>query len=131
MSDKKPPPIETYLAARTAEMLALPYLACRRRDCRRLQTCYWRFNATGEPCCLQNLDAGQRRVFDELYDQARRIRDHGGWNARLMYASRYPVRRALEDAGLEIAGTMVHNGDRKRWNAFRRKRAALTPEELD
>ncbi|MDR6818934.1 hypothetical protein J2X76_004116 [Neorhizobium sp. 2083] len=131
MSDRKPPPLETYLAARTAEMLALPQMACRRRDCRRRNECYWHFNANGEPCCLNNLNAGQRRAFDELYDQARRIRDHGGWNERLMYASRYPIRRALEDAGLDIANTMIHKSDRKRWNAFRRKREALAPEEPD
>ncbi|KAA9387065.1 hypothetical protein [Neorhizobium galegae] len=122
------PPIETYLAARTAEMLALPHMACRRRSCRRRNACYWHFKSNNEPCCLQNLDAAQRQVFDAVYDEARGARDHLGRNG-LMFASRRPGLRALEDAGVEIARTAVSKTDRKRWNAYRRKREKLPPPE--
>ena len=44
--------VHTKLMAHTAEMLALPHFACRRRDCRRRNACFWHFKGSGEPCCL-------------------------------------------------------------------------------
>jgi hypothetical protein len=77
MSREKPP-INTNLATRTAEAMALPLMVCRHRDCRRGQRCRWYFKATGEPCCLRNLDAGQRAIFDRLYEDARFAREFLG-----------------------------------------------------
>ncbi|URK87567.1 hypothetical protein LP421_06195 [Rhizobium sp. RCAM05350] len=56
-----PLPVQTRLMVHTAEMLALPHLVCRRRDCRRRNACHWHFSGNGEPCCLRNLTAAQRR----------------------------------------------------------------------
>ncbi len=93
MSDSKPPPvqttIETALASRTAEMLALPHMVCRRRGCRRRNACWWHFKANGEPCCLRNLTAEQRRLFDQVYDMARVARDQLGC-CGLTFTSRRP-----------------------------------------
>ena len=47
--------VQTRLMVHTAEMLALPHLVCRRRDCRRRNACHWHFSGNGEPCCLRNL----------------------------------------------------------------------------
>lgn len=119
-------PVHTRLMTRTAEMLALPHLACRRRDCRRRNACHWHFKASGEPCCLRNLDPEQRRLFDELYEQALLIRDNGGRHG-LMYAWGNPVHRPLQDAGVDIARTVIPARDKPRFDAFRRDREQITP----
>jgi hypothetical protein len=119
-----PLPVHTKLMAHTAEMLALPHLACRRRDCRRKNACYWHFRASGEPCCLRNLDAEQRRLFDELYEQALLIREHGGHQG-LMYAWRDPEQRPLQDTGVDIARATIPARDKRRFDAFRRDRERI------
>jgi hypothetical protein len=121
-----PLPVYTDLMARTAEMLALPHLVCRRRDCRRRNSCYWHFSESGEPCCLRNLTVGQRRLFDELYEQAIQICKHGGYSG-LMYNWGGAVQRALQDAGVEIARTVVPAPDKRRFDAFRRDRERIDP----
>ncbi len=122
----EPLPVDTKLMTHTAEMLALPHLACRRRDCRRRNACHWHFKASGEPCCLRNLTDDQRRLFDELYDQALRIREHGGHQG-LMYVWGNPMQRALQDAGVEIARTVIPPRDKRRFDAFRRDRERIDP----
>lgn len=121
-----PLPVYTKLMARTAEMLALPHLTCRRRGCRRKNSCYWHFPGSGEPCCLRNLTAGQRRLFDELYEQAIQICKHGG-HSGLMYNWGGAAERPLQDAGVEIARTIVPARDKRRFDAFRRDRERIDP----
>ena len=114
--------VHTKLMAHTAEMLALPHLACRRRDCRRRNACFWHFKGSGEPCCLRNLTAGQRRLFDELYEHVLRVRRHGGYQSPLLVTWDDAEERSLEDAGIEIARANVPPGDKRRFDAFRRDR---------
>ncbi len=121
-----PLPVHTRLMARTAEMLAMPHLACRRRDCRRKNTCFWHFKNSGEPCCLHNLTAAQREVFDEFYRQALIILEHGGHQG-LTYTWGNPGQRAFLDACVELARTAVPPHDKRRFDAFRRDRETIPP----
>ena len=116
-----PLPVHTRLMARTAEMLAMPHLACHRRNCRRKNACDRYFKATREPCCLRNLTTAQRQIFDEFYGQALIILEHGGHQG-LTYAWGDPMQRALLDAAVEIARTAVPPHDKRRFDAFRRER---------
>ena len=117
--------VHTKLMAHTAEMLALPHFACRRRDCRRRNACFWHFKGSGEPCCLRNLAPAQRRLFDDLYEQALLVREHGGRNG-LMYAWGNAEHRPLQDAGVEIARTIIPPHDKRRFDTFRRDRENLS-----
>jgi len=122
----EPLPVYTRLMARTAEMLALPHLACRSGVCRRKNACHWHFTGSREPCCLRNLTAGQRRLFDELYEQAIEICRHGSYWG-LLYDYGDDLKKPLQDAGIEIARTIVPASDKRRFDAFRRKRARTDP----
>ncbi len=121
-----PLPVHTRLMARTAEMLAMPHLACRRRDCRRKNTCFWHFKNSGEPCCLHNLTAAQREIFDEFYRQALIILEHGGHQG-LTYTWGNPGKRAFLDVCVELARTAVPPHDKRRFDAFRRDRETIPP----
>ena len=116
--------LQTWLMARTAEMLAMPHLACHRRNCRRKNACDWHFKNSGEPCCLRNLAAAQRQIFDEFYRQAQIILEHGGHQG-LTYTWGNPEQRALLDAAVEIARTAVPPHDKRRFDAFRRDRETI------
>ena len=116
--------IRTFLMTRTAEMLAMPQLACRRRDCRRKNGCRWHFTNSGEPCCLRNLTAAQRRIFDEFYQQTQIILEHRGHQG-LTYTWGNAEQRALFDAAVEIARTAVPPHDKRRFDAFRRDREKI------
>src|SRR3546814_7006711 len=107
MSETSQPAINTHIAQRTAEMLAMPGMVCQRRDCRRKNACRWYFGVGGEPCCLRNLSPRQRALFDALYREALRTRDYGVLGST-MCAARDPQQRALQDAGVEIARTAIH-----------------------
>ena len=124
MPDEKPLPVDTSLMARTAEMLALPHLACRRRECRRKNRCSWYFSQSGEPCCLRNLTAGQRRLFDELYEPAIKICSDGGI-CGMMYNWGDFLLRPLQDAGVEIARAIIPPRYKRDFDAFRRKRERI------
>ncbi|KGD94431.1 hypothetical protein [Rhizobium sp. YS-1r] len=124
MSEK--PPIKTWLAARTAEMLALPHMACRRRDCRRRNTCYWHFKSNKEPCCLRNLTAEQRKLFDVVYEEARFAEGFFGSDSHL-FDARDGGRRMLADMAIEIARTSPHRWRPEIWDAARRRRAKTLP----
>ena len=121
------PPMDVALASRTAELLALPQMVCRRRDCRRRNKCFWRFTAIREPCCLRNLTPEQRRVFDAVYLEARGAL-HCLGRFDMMFLSPQPFYREYENAAVEIARNM-RNWDYKRWNAAWRKRERLMAEE--
>ncbi|WP_455271350.1 hypothetical protein [Rhizobium herbae] len=116
--------VQTRLMVHTAEMLALPHLVCRRRDCRRRNACHWHFSGNGEPCCLRNLTAAQRQIFNEFYQQAQIILEHGGHHG-LTYTWGNPEQRALFDAGVDIARTAVPPFDKRRFDAFRRDREKI------
>ena len=61
------------IARRVAEMLALPHMICRRRRCRRNGRCWYHFAASKEPCCLNNLNASQYAIFEELRESSQLI----------------------------------------------------------
>lgn len=132
MPDKTPlPPRDTALLARTAEMLALPQRVCRRRECRRRGRCGWFFAATGEPCCLANLDPAQRALFDELAEKVRVARDFGSWSGKLVFASAWRADRALQDAAVEAARPLVSGPALRRFRAFAARRESQPPPAHD
>ncbi len=120
MSYEKPP-IDTRLAARTAEAMALPLMVCRNRNCRRGQRCRWFFKATNEPCCLRNLDPGQRAIFDRLYEDARFAREFLGWEGPFFEDQSGP-QRLRDDLAIAIARNVANRYLAKRWDATRRAR---------
>lgn len=120
MSYKKPP-FDIHLAARTAEAMTLPLMVCRHRDCRRGQRCRWYFEATNEPCCLRNLDPGQRAIFDRLYEDARFARDSLGWEGPFFKDLSGP-QRMRDDLAIAIARNVSNRYLAKRWDATRRAR---------
>jgi hypothetical protein len=117
-------PVYTRLMARTAEMLAMPHLACHHRDCRRKNARRWHFETSGKPSCLRNLSAEQRQIFDEFYAQTLIIIEHGGHHG-LTYAWGDADQRALFDACVEIARTAIPPSDKRRFDAFRRDREKI------
>lgn len=120
MSSEKPP-LDIHLAARTAEAMALPLMVCRSRKCRRGQRCRWYFKATNEPCCLRNLDPGQRAIFDRIYEDARFAREFLGWEGPFFKAVSGP-QRMRDDLAIAIARNVSNRWIPKRWDATRRAR---------
>lgn len=121
MSDTKPPAIDAQLAARTAEALALPHLVCRHRECRRKNRCIWCFRSTGERCCMRNLTAEQRRIFDVVYHEANAAWHFLGTDPH-WFETRKGARRAADDLGIAIARTHPGRWRREKWDAERRAR---------
>ncbi len=117
------PPPDRHLLARAAEMLALPERVCRRRACRRKACCAWYFPATQEPCCLANLDAAQRRLFDDFVALARNVRDLGNARGKVSFASPFRETRALQDAALEVARPLLQGAALAEFRAFSGARA--------
>ena len=126
MSKDKPRTIDTWLAARTAEMLALPHAICRRRDCRRRNSCYWHFRSNNEPCCLQNLCAEQREVFDAIYNRAHFAQSFLGSDSHL-FEARHSEQRLLDDVAIEIARMSPSRWRPEIWDAARRRRGKMLP----
>ena len=120
----EPLPLSRLLLARTAEMLAVPERICRRRDCRRRHRCNWFFRATQQPCCLANLDADQRRLFDELAQTVADAEHFGYLASKIRMSSSYRETRALQDAAVETAHALVSGRKRKAFRAFEKMRAA-------
>ena len=112
------PPLDAALLACTADMLALPQHVCRRRDCRRKGRCAWVFRATQQPCCLANLDAGQRRLFDQLAEQVRDARDFGSWESKVVFDSPWRGEREIEDAAVEAARSLLSGAALRRFRRF-------------
>lgn len=125
------PPLDAALLARTAEMLALPERTCRRRSCRRQKRCAWLFRSTQQPCCLANLDAGQRALFDQLAEQVRDVRDYGRRNSKLSFASPRRSERALQDAAVEIARALLRGERLREFRRFAGIRETLPPAQQD
>ncbi|MGK9055133.1 hypothetical protein [Neorhizobium petrolearium] len=117
-------PMDTGLAARTAEILAVPHMVCRRRDCRRRNACRWHFKSNREPCCLRNLTAEQRQVFDAVYEEARFAEGFLGSGSHF-FEARDGERRMLDDVAIEIARTSPSRWRPEIWDAARRKREKL------
>ena len=121
MSDNKPPAIKSLLAARTAEALPLPHLVCRRRQCRRKNRCLWSFRSTGERCCMRNLTAEQRRIFDVVYHDANQAQYLLGTHPHWFEACE-GAQRTRNDLAIEIARTDPDRWRREQWDAARRAR---------
>jgi hypothetical protein len=127
----KLPPLSPFLLARIAEMLALPWRACRLRNCRRRGRCCWVSRNTQQPFCLRNLDAGQRAQFDAVAEEVRDIVDYSWFFSRLTFASPYRDTRALQDAGMAVARTVRSGAALREFRAFAAMRAARPPAEHD
>lgn len=125
------PPLDAALLARTAEMLALPERVCRRRSCRRQKCCAWVFRGTKQPCCLANLDAGQRALFHQLAEQVRDVRDYGRRDSGLSFASAWRDERALQDAAVEIARQLLRGERLREFRRFAGIRDRQPPAERD
>lgn len=117
--------------ARAAEMLALPQFVCRRRDCRRKQKCAWYFKKSGEPCCLANLDAGQRQAFDDMAGRVAKA----WWSMHLFFrdpmTSYFREERVLEDAAVEAIRPLVRPADMPAYRYLQRRRAKEPPPHRD
>lgn len=121
------PPPDRHLLARAAEMLALPERICRNRACRRHGRCHWYFETRQEPCCLANLDAEQRRLFDDFVAVARDVRDLGNSRGKVSFASPYRETRALQDAAVEVARPLLRGTALAEFRAFAAARAKKPP----
>lgn len=109
------PPVDTRLATRVAEMLAMPHLVCGRRDCRRDNACEHYYPDTGLPACVRDLFEEERPVFDALYADALLVREH--WRGLdLMPAD--AEQRELRDAAFAVVRADL---PRKDWRAFARR----------
>lgn len=131
MTARNAPPPDLPLMARTAEMLALPQFVCRRRDCRRNGRCSWYDRESQAPCCLANLDTGQRRLFDQLLKLVRDARDFGSYDSKIVFASPWREERALQDAAVEAARPLVAKRARRAFRAFEAMRATQEPPKYD
>lgn len=128
MTDRDPPaPYDPALLARAADMLALPERVCRRRDCRRKQRCSWVFSRTQQPCCLANLDAEQRRLFDIFASHMESARVNGAWDSGILCASPYAETRALQDAAVEATRPLHRYGRLAWYRRFAAGRERLPP----
>jgi hypothetical protein len=63
------PPLNLDLAHRTADLLRIPHLVCRKRSCRRAGFCKWAGERTKQPYCLRNLDINQLGLFMQRYEE--------------------------------------------------------------
>jgi hypothetical protein len=122
---------DTELMARTAEMLDLPRLVCRRRSCRRAGRCGWHFPKSGEPCCLADLTPALRRLFNEVCARAEVARDLAGEGGCILLASPFLRERMIEDAAVEIARPLLPRWRRKVFRAMLAARAKKPPASLD
>jgi hypothetical protein len=82
----------------TADMLALPEMLCRHRQCRREHACKFHRSDTLEPTCLTRFWPYERALFDELLAIVLRIHD-GTQHAQ---PSGDSGQRELEAAAIEI-----------------------------
>ncbi len=120
MSSRKPP-FDTDIATHTAEAMALPQMVCRRRGCRRRRRCRRYFTATGEPCCLSNLDPAQRAIFDRIYLAAHLAKHFLGSDSDMFETKRGP-QRLLDDLAIAIARNVQNRWFRAGWDTARRAR---------
>lgn len=99
MPDSETVADENYeLMQTTAEMLAMPFLACRSRICRRGPRCRFKAAEHPEPWCLRRLDGSQRTLFNQIFAVALAMLD--GRHTRKPAAN--PETLALEQAAMEI-----------------------------
>ena len=121
MSETSQPAIDTHIAARTADSLALPQMVCRHRDCRRKNRCSWFFQTTSEPCCLRNLTDDERRIFDTVYRDAYFAQGFLGTHPHY-FERREGAQRARDDLAIAIARTSPRRWNWTEWDAARRAR---------
>ncbi|WP_313200221.1 hypothetical protein [Rhizobium sp.] len=120
MSDSKPP-LDAHLAMCTADVMAMPQMVCRRHSCRRGQRCRWYFETSREPCCLRNLDPGQRAIFDQIYQAAHFAKGFLGSDGPFFEALSGPERLS-DDLSIAIARNVAHRWMVERWDKARRAR---------
>lgn len=125
------PPLDPLLLMRTAEMLALPERVCLSRSCRRSKRCTWFFPATKQPCCIANLDAEQRALFDQLAEKVRDVRDYGGWESQLTFTSAWRGDREIQDAAVETARPLMRRAQLRQFRRFVAAREKQPPPEYD
>ncbi len=109
------------IARRVAEMLALPHMACRRRLCRRNGRCWYHFTASKQPCCLENLNAGQRAIFEELRADTEHVASH--WGTLMLPHGVSSVTKEVRELAIDIVHSLVGKAGRGRFAEWRRKRA--------
>lgn len=125
------PPLDQALLARTAEMLALPSRACCVHACRREHLCLFFYKADQHPCCLDNLDAEQRRLFDDFAELVRDVRDYSHPASKVLFASRWRGEREMEDAAVAVARSLLAGPRLRSFRAFEALRAKEPPPWLD
>jgi len=113
----------------TAEMLAMPQLVCRLKDCRRKRRCNRVMTSTHDAACVHFLPPAQRAVFDALYRTVILIAD----DIPDACPARDPEQRALEEAAIEIIRATRRGRPRMArkfddWLALYRKRK---PEDIE
>lgn len=116
------PEVRLTIAQRVAEMLGLPHMACRRRRCRRKGGCWYHFPTSKQPCCLNNLNAGQRAIFEELRTDTEHVASH--WTTLMLPHGTASVTKEVRELAIEIVHNLVAKVDRGRYAEWRRKRAA-------
>ncbi|MXN46217.1 hypothetical protein GR138_13545 [Shinella kummerowiae] len=125
------PPLDQPLLSRTAEMLALPSRACFIRACRRARRCSFLYESDRQPCCLDNLDEEQRRLFDAFAELVRDIRDYSMPASKLLFASPWRGEREMQDAAVAVARSLLPKSRLRSFRAFVALRAKAPPPSLD
>ncbi|TWF49793.1 hypothetical protein [Neorhizobium alkalisoli] len=115
-------PMDYEIAFRTAEMLAVPFLVCGLRKCRRQTMCGFHYGKILMPRCLPNLAPSMADDYLALYDCARQIAaDSAG--PGFLAAAADPLSQELQDAAVEIVRDTIRDPLRKkRFDAFCRGR---------
>lgn len=123
MSAKLPIHVERRLARVTADRLGAPHLVCGYRRCRR-SGCRMHFVDTGEPCCLSNLDARSRQLFEALRDEARHVIDHAVFDTEIVLPLLRPPppdvpEHWLREEAIAVAWTIVPAREIRYWKKRR------------
>lgn len=114
------------IARRVAEMLALPHMVCRRRRCRRNGRCWYHFAASKEPCCLNNLNASQYAIFEELRADTEHVASR--WRLLTLPHGTSSVTKEVRELSIDILYRLLGKANRGRFTEWRRKRALeMTP----
>ncbi|AOF90178.1 hypothetical protein [Sinorhizobium sp. RAC02] len=125
------PPLNEALLCHTADMLALPLHACSVRECRRARRCSFFYRDDRQPCCVDNLETEQRRLFDAFAELVRDVRDYSTPASKLLFASRWRGEREMQDAAVAVARSLLAGRRLRSFRAFEALRAKEPPPWLD
>lgn len=109
------------IARRVAEMLALPHMVCHRRRCRRNGQCWYHFTASKQPCCLDNLNAKKRAIFEDLRADTEHVASQ--WGSLMLPHGTSSVTKEVRELAIDIVYRLVGTANRGRFTEWRRKRA--------